>query len=223
MDFWATWCGPCIAELPNVNLPAYELYKDKGFDVVGISLDTEREKLEKFLAEQKLPWISILPEDKAGWDHPMATYYGVMGIPTVILVDKEGKVVPLNVRGDQLRTEYLTRLLGPVEDKPEPPQEEKKSDSYTHCAAGSYFSQQGRQTSRPALLVRIIRALHGFPPKRLCLSNRRTTAGSWCEPIFRSLFRRSSSVTLRYGLERYWLAPLHLQPCVISLYFSKKL
>ena len=101
VDFWATWCGPCIAELPNVKR-AYELYKDKGFDVVGISLDTDREKLETFLAEQKLPWISVF-EDGAGWDHPMATYYGVMAIPTVILVDKEGKVVSLNARGEQLR------------------------------------------------------------------------------------------------------------------------
>lgn len=126
VDFWATWCGPCIAELPNVKR-AHELYKDKGFDVVGISLDTDRERLEKFLEEQKLPWVSLF-EDGAGWDHPLATYYGVMGIPTVILVDKDGKVVSMNARGPQLETE-LARLLGPVEEKPAPANEEKKSSS----------------------------------------------------------------------------------------------
>ena len=81
IDFWATWCGPCRAELPNVK-KNYKLYHDRGFEVVGISLDDDREALEKFLDEEKNPWITL---HDGGWDdNATATYYGVMGIPTVI-------------------------------------------------------------------------------------------------------------------------------------------
>ncbi|MFV1964210.1 MAG: TlpA family protein disulfide reductase [Pirellulaceae bacterium] len=122
VDFWATWCGPCIAELPNVK-KAYDLYHEKGFDVVGISLDTDRQRLEKFLEERELPWVCLY-EEGAGWNHPMANYYGVMGIPTVILVDQKGKVVSLQARGPAL-TRELERLLGPAKepaaaDEPKP-------------------------------------------------------------------------------------------------------
>jgi len=112
VDFWATWCGPCIRELPNVK-KYYAAYHDKGFDVVGISLDTQRERLEEFLTKSELPWKTLF-EDGGGWDHPIASYYGVMGIPTVILVDKEGKVVSLNARGPELGR-LLEELLGPAE------------------------------------------------------------------------------------------------------------
>lgn len=117
VDYWATWCGPCVAELPNVKR-YHELYKDKGFDVVGISLDSERETLVNFLDEQKLPWVCLF-QDGAGWDHPAATYYGITAIPQAILVDKQGKVVKLEVRGEVLGEE-LRQLLGPVEEKPAP-------------------------------------------------------------------------------------------------------
>jgi thiol-disulfide isomerase/thioredoxin len=111
VDFWATWCGPCIAELPNV-LKNYEQYHERGFDVVGISLDTDREKLETFLKQRDLPWVTLF-QDGAGWEHPVATYYGVMAIPTVILVDREGKVVSLNARGPELG-QHLGNLFGPL-------------------------------------------------------------------------------------------------------------
>jgi thiol-disulfide isomerase/thioredoxin len=119
VDFWATWCGPCIGELPNVR-KNYDLYHDRGFDVVGISLDRDRDALEKFLAKEGTPWSIIHDGDWA--DNANATYYGVMGIPTVILVDKEGKVVSTNARGPELG-KHLEKLLGPPEpatddDKP---------------------------------------------------------------------------------------------------------
>jgi thiol-disulfide isomerase/thioredoxin len=112
VDFWATWCGPCIQELPNVK-KNYALYHDKGFDVVGISLDSERGRLEEFLNKHELPWKTLF-QDGGGWDHPIASYYGIMGIPTVILVDKEGKVVSLNARGPELGR-HLKELLGPAD------------------------------------------------------------------------------------------------------------
>jgi thiol-disulfide isomerase/thioredoxin len=110
VDFWATWCGPCIAEMPNV-LAAYEKYHDKGFEVVGISLDTDRDALEAFLKEREIPWTILFetPEGQ-GWQHPLAAYYGITGIPTVILVGRDGKVVSMDVRGEKLGEE-LAKLF----------------------------------------------------------------------------------------------------------------
>lgn len=112
VDFWATWCGPCIGELPNV-LEMYEAYHDKGFEVIGVSLDDTPEAAEEFIAERKIPWSSIFPKNEKdrSWNHPLAQYYGISGIPTAILVDKDGKVVSLNARDQELRVQ-LQQLLG---------------------------------------------------------------------------------------------------------------
>jgi thiol-disulfide isomerase/thioredoxin len=112
IDFWATWCGPCIRELPNVK-NMYKKYHDKGFEVVGISLDRSKGKLDTFIKTQKLEWTNLYSADPktTGWDHPMATYYGVMSIPNVILVDQNGKVVSLKARGAELQRQ-LDKLLG---------------------------------------------------------------------------------------------------------------
>ena len=102
VDFWATWCGPCIAEIPNV-LEQYEKYHSRGFEVIGISLDQERDALEKFVTDRKIPWpILFEPSEGAGWQHPLATYYGISGIPTVILIGRDGNVISLNARGERL-------------------------------------------------------------------------------------------------------------------------
>lgn len=102
IDFWATWCGPCVAEIPNV-LEQYEKYHKDGFEVVGISLDQEREALEKFVTEQKLPWPILFEEPKGdGWQHPLATFYGISGIPTVVLIGRDGNVITLDARGEKL-------------------------------------------------------------------------------------------------------------------------
>lgn len=102
IDFWATWCGPCVAEIPNV-LQQYEKYHDKGFEVIGISLDQDREALEKFVTEQKVPWPILFEKPEGdGWQHPLSTFYGISGIPTVILIGRDGNVITLNARGEKL-------------------------------------------------------------------------------------------------------------------------
>lgn len=138
VDFWATWCGPCRAEMPNVK-KNYELYHDKGFEVVGISLDRDREALEKFLVDEQTPWITLHDGD---WkDNSVASYYGVMGIPTVILVDKEGKVVSTRARGEEL-VRLLAEQLGPPPEQPaEPAEGEKPADDAGKPAEGAAASE----------------------------------------------------------------------------------
>ena len=117
VDFWATWCGPCLAELPNVK-KNYEKYHDKGFEVVGVSLDQSLEALQKFIADQKIAWPILFPQDTKDqfWNHPLAVYYGVNAIPCVILTNQKGEVVSLNARGEVLG-DKLAELLGGVQEK----------------------------------------------------------------------------------------------------------
>jgi thiol-disulfide isomerase/thioredoxin len=103
VDFWATWCGPCKAELPNV-LTNYEKYHSRGFEVVGVSCDSDKDALLKFIDDKKLPWPIMF---QGPGQRSMAAYYGITGIPTAILTNKKGEVVSLNARGEE-----LTRLLG---------------------------------------------------------------------------------------------------------------
>ncbi len=119
VDFWATWCGPCIAELPNVKA-LYAAYHEKGFEVIGISLDNDKEALANFVEEREIPWASIFypEEENQGWDNPIARHYGISGIPTAILVNQDGNVVTLRARGENLKDE-LAKLLGPLEEKEE--------------------------------------------------------------------------------------------------------
>ena len=133
VDFWATWCGPCIQELPNV-VKNYELYHDKGFDVVGISLDEKKAKVDQFVVDRKLAWPILYSNDPAanGWNHPMAVHYGVKGIPAAILIDQQGKVVTLTARGPLLR-EHLEKLLGKVEE----PKSDKQGASEKSAAGQS--------------------------------------------------------------------------------------
>jgi len=116
VDFWATWCGPCVGELPNIR-ENYRKYHDKGFDVVGISLDRSREPLDQFIEKEKLPWAQLYDEEiqkGKGWNHPVAQFYGISAIPVAILVDQDGKVVSMEARGSEL-TKQLEKLLGKAE------------------------------------------------------------------------------------------------------------
>jgi len=101
VDFWATWCGPCVAELPNV-IKAYDAYHDKGFEVIGISLDQDESKLTDFTKEHKMPWPQFF--DGKGWENSIATKYGIHSIPATFLIGKDGKVAATNLRGEALET-----------------------------------------------------------------------------------------------------------------------
>jgi len=123
VDFWATWCGPCLQEMPHVS-DMYESYHAKGFEVVGVSLDEKREVLQEFLKENKIPWVQLYSDSDGttGWSNPIAKYYGISGIPTAILIGQDGNVVSLDARAGEL-TKLLEKLLGPPEAKAAAPKE----------------------------------------------------------------------------------------------------
>ncbi|MEZ4918825.1 MAG: TlpA disulfide reductase family protein [Saprospiraceae bacterium] len=108
IDFWASWCGPCRRENPNVK-KVYEKYHDKGFDILGVSLDREPIAWKKAIAADGLPWHHI--SDLKGWQSEHAKLYSIRSIPATILVDREGKILARNLRGEQLG-EKLKEIFG---------------------------------------------------------------------------------------------------------------
>jgi len=96
IDFWATWCGPCVQELPNV-LKAYNELHPKGFEIIGISLDSDKAKLESFVKEKGMEWPQFF--DGKGWKNEIATTYDIHSIPAMWLVDQKGMVIDTAARG----------------------------------------------------------------------------------------------------------------------------
>lgn len=103
VDFWATWCGPCLQEIPNIQAN-YVKYRERGFEVVGINMDDDPKTLEAFFAKRQLPWTTVISNDPnaVGFENVNAVHCGVDGIPFLVLVDPEGKVVEINPRGERL-------------------------------------------------------------------------------------------------------------------------
>lgn len=99
LDFWASWCGPCRAENPNV-LKAYNTYKDKNFTVVGVSLDESGEKWHEAIKEDGMPWIQL--SDLKGFRNEVASQYGIQAIPSTFLVSPEGIIIAKDLRGEAL-------------------------------------------------------------------------------------------------------------------------
>ena len=99
VDFWASWCGPCRAEMPNVK-KVYADYHDKGFEVYGVSLDDDKNAWLDAVGKLELPWIQV--NDVVDGDASGASAYGVQAIPTTILIDQNGTIIAKNLRGEEL-------------------------------------------------------------------------------------------------------------------------
>jgi thiol-disulfide isomerase/thioredoxin len=107
LDFWATWCGPCVAELPSV-LKTYEKHHSNGFEIIGISLDQDQAKLSAFVKERKMAWVQYF--DGKGWENKLAQKYGINSIPATYLLDGEGKIIAKDLRGEALEAAVAKAL-----------------------------------------------------------------------------------------------------------------
>jgi peroxiredoxin len=99
VDFWATWCGPCVRELPSV-IKTYEAHHAQGFEIIGISLDKDQQKLASFTKEKNMTWPQYF--DGLGWQNKLAAKYGVQSIPATYLLDGQGIIIGKDLRGEAL-------------------------------------------------------------------------------------------------------------------------
>ncbi len=108
LDFWATWCSPCLAEVPNIKKAVDRFGKDGRFAVVGISLDMSEVAAKAMVERFGMSWPHLVlgPAE----ENPVAKLYGVSGIPAMFLIDAEGRVVARDLRGEALQTELARRL-----------------------------------------------------------------------------------------------------------------
>jgi thiol-disulfide isomerase/thioredoxin len=109
IDFWASWCGPCRRENPNV-VSTYEKYKADGFTVLSVSLDSDKDKWLGAIQADKLSWPNHV-SDLGGWNSKVPKLYNVSSIPFTVLIDKEGNIIQTNLRGPALE-EKLAEIFG---------------------------------------------------------------------------------------------------------------
>jgi len=107
IDFWASWCGPCRKENPNV-VKMYNKHKDQGFDILGVSLDKQHARWAGAVKKDNLQWTHV--SDLKGWQNAVAQQYGVRSIPATVLLDREGRIVARNLRGRELEAKVAELL-----------------------------------------------------------------------------------------------------------------
>jgi len=107
VDFWATWCVPCIVKLPEIQ-KAYDKFHGQGFEVIGVSLDDEKDKLESFIKQKKMPWPEFF--DGKRWENKLAQKYGVDQTPTAYLLDRDGKIIAKLSGDEDLNSEIAQAL-----------------------------------------------------------------------------------------------------------------
>ena len=107
IDFWASWCGPCRKENPNV-VALYNELHSKGLNIIGVSLDKDVAKWKEAIAKDKLAWIQI--SNLMHWDDPIAKQYGIESIPATLVLDAQGNIVAKDIYGAELKAKVLELL-----------------------------------------------------------------------------------------------------------------
>jgi thiol-disulfide isomerase/thioredoxin len=113
LDFWATWCAPCVKDVPRLKALVESLADEEAFAVIGVSLDRDRGALDAFVRKHDLRWPQAF--DGSGWDNAVANAYRVQAIPHVVLVDRQGRVARRGVRGPDLDAAVRALLAAPGE------------------------------------------------------------------------------------------------------------
>jgi len=108
LEFWASWCGPCRAENPNLT-QRYKKYKDQGFEIIAVSLDDHKDKWLEAIAKDGLPWLHV--SDLKGWNNEVGRLYGIRAVPANFLLDEHRNIIAMNLRGEELNKK-LTEVFG---------------------------------------------------------------------------------------------------------------